>query len=59
MTRSQHTGHLLINMYVLQEERRIVYIGRIPNDMTKQMMRRQFEHFGDIEEVSVHFREHG
>ena len=43
----------------LQEERRIVYVGRIPTDYTKSDLRRRFGRFGVIEDVSVHFREHG
>ena len=43
----------------LQEERRIVYVGRIPGDFTRGDLRKEFEMFGPIEEVSVHFREHG
>ena len=42
-----------------QEERRIVYVGRIAGDFTRRDLRRQFERFGEIEDVSVHFREHG
>jgi peroxisome proliferator-activated receptor gamma coactivator-related protein 1 len=41
------------------EERRIVYVGKISNDMTRRDLRELFDCFGDIEEVSVHFREDG
>ena len=44
---------------VVQEERRIVYVGRIPSDYTRWDLRRKFETFGEITDVSVHFREHG
>ena len=46
-------------LVVLQEERRIVYVGRIAGDLTRRDLRQQFERFGEIEDVSVHFREHG
>lgn len=51
--------HLLTLRNFLQEERRIVYVGRIPTDYTKSDLRRRFGRFGVIEDVSVHFREHG
>ncbi|ELU17364.1 hypothetical protein CAPTEDRAFT_154290 [Capitella teleta] len=41
------------------EERRIVYVGRIPGSYTRRDLRKKFEGFGDITDVSVHFREHG
>lgn len=41
------------------EERRIIYVGRIPKDYTRMDMRRRFQRFGEIEHVQLHFREHG
>ncbi|XP_060071270.1 NK-tumor recognition protein-like [Ylistrum balloti] len=41
------------------EERRIIYVGRIPSDYTRRDMRRRFQRFGEIEHVQLHFREHG
>lgn len=41
------------------KDRRIIYVGKIPNNYTKKKLRKRFECFGDIEEVSVHFRESG
>lgn len=41
----------------MQEERKIVYVGKIPDGYTRRELRRRFERFGKIEEVSVHFRE--
>lgn len=41
------------------EERRIVYVGKIPQDYTKSQLRKRFRRFGEIEEVSTHFREAG
>ncbi|KAM9323748.1 peroxisome proliferator-activated receptor gamma coactivator-related protein 1 [Gastrophryne carolinensis] len=41
------------------EERRVVYIGKINSQMTRTELRRRFSVFGDIEECTVHFREHG
>ena len=45
--------------YVLQRERRIVYVGGIPNNYTRHQMRGAFSRFGEIELVQLHFREHG
>ncbi|KAL3864468.1 hypothetical protein ACJMK2_006148 [Sinanodonta woodiana] len=41
------------------EERRIIYIGRLPNDYTRRQLRKRFERFGEIEDTRVHMREHG
>ena len=41
------------------EERRIVYVGKIAEGTTRADIRRRFEVFGPIEEISVHFRDHG
>ncbi|CAH2330512.1 peroxisome proliferator-activated receptor gamma coactivator-related 1 isoform X1, partial [Pelobates cultripes] len=41
------------------EERRVVYIGKINNRMTRSELKRRFSVFGDIEECTIHFREHG
>lgn len=41
------------------EERRVIYIGRISEGTTKGDLRRRFQKFGEIVDISVHFREHG
>ncbi|KAG7334215.1 hypothetical protein KOW79_002622 [Hemibagrus wyckioides] len=41
------------------EERRVVYIGRIHGSMTRKELKERFSYFGEIEECTVHFREHG
>ncbi|XP_019644253.1 PREDICTED: peroxisome proliferator-activated receptor gamma coactivator 1-alpha-like isoform X2 [Branchiostoma belcheri] len=41
------------------EERRVVYVGKIRVGTTKGDLRRRFQRFGPIEEVSVHFRDAG
>ncbi|KYN34232.1 Peroxisome proliferator-activated receptor gamma coactivator-related protein 1 [Trachymyrmex septentrionalis] len=41
------------------EERRVVYVGRIDEGITKSDLRKRFEIFGPVEDISVHFREHG
>nr|CAD7569218.1 unnamed protein product [Timema californicum] len=41
------------------EERRVIYVGRIDEGTTKAELRRRFEAFGPIIDISVHFREHG
>ncbi|XP_058044660.1 peroxisome proliferator-activated receptor gamma coactivator-related protein 1 isoform X2 [Ahaetulla prasina] len=41
------------------EERRVVFIGKIHNRMTRSELRHRFSVFGDIEDCTLHFREHG
>ncbi|XP_055896046.1 uncharacterized protein LOC106064298 isoform X2 [Biomphalaria glabrata] len=41
------------------EERRVVYVGKIPNDYTKRQLHQRFQCFGEIKEVKLNFREHG
>lgn len=44
---------------VLQDERRVVYVGRICGSMTPDELRERFLQFGQVECVSLHFRETG
>lgn len=41
------------------EERRVVYVGRISENTSRADLRKRFEVFGPIEEISVHFRDRG
>ncbi|CAJ1053710.1 peroxisome proliferator-activated receptor gamma coactivator-related protein 1 isoform X1 [Xyrichtys novacula] len=41
------------------DERRVVYVGRICRSMTHDELRERFSQFGDVECVSLHFRERG
>ncbi|XP_043276735.1 uncharacterized protein srl isoform X2 [Venturia canescens] len=41
------------------EERRVIYVGRLCENTTKADLRRRFEAFGPVLDISVHFREHG
>ncbi|XP_049860151.1 peroxisome proliferator-activated receptor gamma coactivator 1-alpha isoform X3 [Schistocerca gregaria] len=41
------------------EERRVIYVGRIDEGTSKAQLRKRFEVFGPIIDISVHFREHG
>ncbi|XP_015430145.1 PREDICTED: NK-tumor recognition protein [Dufourea novaeangliae] len=41
------------------EERRVIYVGRLEEGITKADLRRRFENFGPVVDISVHFREHG
>ena len=41
------------------EERRVIYVGRIEEGTSKAELRRRFEKFGPIVDISVHFRERG
>lgn len=43
----------------LQEERRVVFIGKIPSRMTRSELQHRFSVFGDIEECTLHFRSEG
>ncbi|GFO24714.1 peroxisome proliferator-activated receptor gamma coactivator-related protein 1 [Plakobranchus ocellatus] len=41
------------------EERRVVYVGKIPETYTKRQLYQRFQCFGEIKEVKLNFREHG
>lgn len=41
------------------EERRVVYIGQIRGTMTQKELRERFSLFGEIEDCTLHFRDHG
>ncbi|EDW16717.2 uncharacterized protein LOC6575242 [Drosophila mojavensis] len=41
------------------EERRIVYVGRIEADTTKEMLRRKFLPYGNIKQITIHYKENG
>ncbi|RUS84571.1 hypothetical protein EGW08_007666 [Elysia chlorotica] len=41
------------------EERRVVYVGKIPENFTKRQLHQRFQCFGEIKEVKLNFREHG
>lgn len=43
----------------LQEERRVVYVGRIRGTMTQKELKERFSLFGEIEDCTLHFRDHG
>lgn len=44
---------------VKQDERRVVYVGRIRSSMTHDELRERFAQFGEVECVSLHFRDRG
>lgn len=46
-------------LFFSQEERRVVYVGKIRGSMTQRELRERFTLFGEIEECTLHFREHG
>lgn len=46
-------------IFVLQEERRVVYVGRIRGTMTQKELKERFSLFGEIEDCTLHFRDHG
>uniref|UniRef100_UPI003AACEBF1 uncharacterized protein pprc1 isoform X1 n=1 Tax=Centroberyx gerrardi TaxID=166262 RepID=UPI003AACEBF1 len=41
------------------EERRVVYVGRIRGTMTRKELRERFSLYGEIEDCTLHFRDHG
>jgi len=41
------------------EERRVIYVGRIEEGISKADLRLRFQQFGPIVDISVHFRERG
>ncbi|XP_069467700.1 peroxisome proliferator-activated receptor gamma coactivator-related protein 1 [Ambystoma mexicanum] len=41
------------------DERRVVYIGKIPGIMTRAELKHRFSVFGTIEECNIHFRDQG
>ncbi|XP_041866271.1 peroxisome proliferator-activated receptor gamma coactivator-related protein 1 [Melanotaenia boesemani] len=41
------------------EERRVVYVGRIRGTMTQRELHERFSLFGEVEECTLHFRDHG
>nr|XP_019947471.1 PREDICTED: peroxisome proliferator-activated receptor gamma coactivator-related protein 1 [Paralichthys olivaceus] len=41
------------------EERRVVYVGRIRGSMTQKELKERFSYFGEIEDCTLHFRDHG
>uniref|UniRef100_A0A8C6T795 Si:dkey-93h22.8 n=1 Tax=Neogobius melanostomus TaxID=47308 RepID=A0A8C6T795_9GOBI len=41
------------------DERRVVYVGRIRRCMTHEELRERFTQFGEVESVSLHFRDRG
>ncbi|XP_029926138.1 peroxisome proliferator-activated receptor gamma coactivator-related protein 1 [Myripristis murdjan] len=41
------------------EERRVVYVGRIRGTMTRRELRERFSLYGEIEDCTLHFRDHG
>lgn len=45
--------------FISQEERRVVYVGRIHGTMTQKELKERFSLFGEIEDCTLHFRDHG
>ncbi|XP_023672764.1 uncharacterized protein [Paramormyrops kingsleyae] len=41
------------------EERRVVYVGKIRGSMTRKELKERFSLYGEIEDCTLHFREHG
>lgn len=45
--------------FVFSEERRIVYVGRLENELTKEDLRRKFIGYGAIRLVTLHEKTNG
>lgn len=43
--------------YWISEERRIVYVGRVDEETTKDELRRKFSVYGQVKLVSIHYKE--
>lgn len=41
------------------EERRIVYVGRIEEETTKEDLRRKFLAYGSIKQITIHYKDNG
>ncbi|XP_034661334.1 serine/arginine repetitive matrix protein 2 [Drosophila subobscura] len=41
------------------EERRIVYVGRIEQETTKELLRQKFLAYGSIKQITIHYKENG
>lgn len=66
-TKKSHSGNIMsekrkakeIEREKAMEERRVVYVGKIPSSYTKKQLYQRFKCFGEIKEVKLNFREHG
>uniref|UniRef100_A0A665UYL2 PPARG related coactivator 1 n=1 Tax=Echeneis naucrates TaxID=173247 RepID=A0A665UYL2_ECHNA len=52
-------NQLMYSLSPPQEERRVVYVGRIRATMTQKELKERFSLFGEIEDCTLHFRDHG
>ncbi|CAL1526269.1 unnamed protein product [Lymnaea stagnalis] len=65
--KKSHSGNIMsekrkakeIEREKAMEERRVVYVGKIPNAYSKKQLYQRFQCFGEIKEVKLNFREHG
>ena len=57
--REQEQRHLQQEKQRQGEERRVVYVGKISEGTTRADIRKRFEVFGPVDEISVHFRDRG
>lgn len=49
----------IILLSISVEERRIVYVGRLEKDLTKEGLRRKFNGYGTIKLVTMHEKSNG
>ncbi|XP_078071608.1 peroxisome proliferator-activated receptor gamma coactivator 1-alpha isoform X2 [Mustelus asterias] len=57
--RERQRQKAIIFLKSFQEERRVIYVGKVRGDITRTELKRRFEVFGEIEECTVHLREDG
>lgn len=50
---------LTLLCFILPEERRIVYVGRLENELTKEELRSKFISYGTIRMVTLHEKTNG
>lgn len=49
----------MANWFIHLEERRIVYVGRIETNTTKEDLKKKFVSYGPIRQVTFHYKDTG
>ena len=50
---------MLLDIFFLLEERKIIYVGGLFEETTKDELRRKFLKYGTIKKISLHTKEDG
>lgn len=56
---NEECGKLTLFAFVFSEERRIVYVGRLENELTKEELGNKFICYGTIRMVTLHEKSNG